>query len=167
MGGRNYTNPDAAGYLLEAEACKKVLVELERLIQKYQRKIDRANAARRAEFETVMQYRSEEDIQDAYGWEFITEKQYDRYIEIFRNGQAALEHHTPTSTELAHQILRRISSDIDMERREWAFSALTPEQQRAERERAEKAKAEWKEKMEEIKKRMSNDADGPIGGTKQ
>lgn len=159
MGGRKYTNPDAAGYLLEAEACKKVVRELEHLVEKFQKKIDRANAARQAEFEAAMQYRSEEEIQEAYGWEFITEQQYDRYLELFRNGQAALENHAPTSTELAHRILCRILSDIDMERREWAFSALTPEQQRAEIKRAEQAKAAWKQKIAELKRHMSKEDD--------
>ena len=76
--GRKYTNPNAAGYLLEAEACKKVVKELERLVEKYQRKISRANAVRQAEFEAAMEYHSERDIQDAYGWDIITEAQYDR-----------------------------------------------------------------------------------------
>ena len=31
-----------------------------------------------------MQYRSEKDILDAYGWGLITEKQYDRYLALFR-----------------------------------------------------------------------------------
>ncbi len=130
-----------------------VVKELERLVEKYQRKIDRAQAARMAEFEAAMEYNSERDIQDAYGWGLITEQQYDRYIEIFQAGQKALENHAPTSTELAHRILRRILSDIDMERREWAFSALSPAQQRAERERAEQSKRAWKQKIKEIKER--------------
>lgn len=32
-------NPDAAGYLLEVAACKKVLKELERLAEKYKRNL--------------------------------------------------------------------------------------------------------------------------------
>ena len=39
-----------------------------------------------------MQYRSEKDILDAYGWGLITEKQYDRYLALFREG----EDHAPT-----------------------------------------------------------------------
>ena len=78
---RKYTNPDAAGYLLEADACKKVEAELRRLADKYQRKIDRERAARETEFEAAMQYRSENDLLDAYGWEVITEKQYEIYLD--------------------------------------------------------------------------------------
>jgi len=39
--GRGYTNPDATGYLLKADACNKVEAEMKRVADKYQRKIDR------------------------------------------------------------------------------------------------------------------------------
>ena len=151
---RKYTNPDAAGYLLEADACKKVEAELRRLADKYQRKIDRERAARETEFEAAMQYRSENDLLDAYGWEVITEKQYEIYLDIFRRGRDALENHAPTVNEAAHRILLRILSDIAAEQREWSFSALTPAQQAAEIERAEKAKKEWRERLQKIRENL-------------
>ena len=51
---------------------------------------------REAEFEAAMQYHSESDIQEAYGWEFISEQQYERYLELFRQGRKALDEHSPT-----------------------------------------------------------------------
>ena len=45
-----YTNPDAHGYLMEAKACKKICRELDRLIAKFQRAVEREKAARQAEF---------------------------------------------------------------------------------------------------------------------
>ena len=152
--GRGYTNPDAAGYLLEAEACKKVEAELRRIADKYQRKIDREQAAKETEFETAIQYRSENELLDAYGWEVITEKQYEFYLDIFRRGREALENHAPTVNESVHRILLRILSDIAAEQREWRFSALTPAQQTAEIERAAKAKQEWREKLRKIREDM-------------
>lgn len=109
---KNYTNPSAAGYLLEADACKKVLKDLQRSADKYKRKVEKEQADRRREFETVMGYRSEEDIRDAYGWEFITEAQFDRYIDIFRNGEKALEQSMPTVNELTYRILSLLSRII-------------------------------------------------------
>ena len=149
--GSRYTDPDAAGCLLEADACKKVEAELRRLADKYQRKIDRERAARETEFEAAMQYRSENELLDAYGWEVITEKQYELYLDLFRRGREALENHAPTVNEAADRILLRILSDIAAEQREWRFSALTPAQQAAEIERAEKAKQEWREKLRRIR----------------
>lgn len=151
---RKYTDPSAAGYLLEAKACGKVLKDLRRSAEKYKRKIEKEQEDRKKEFETVMGYRSEEDIRDAYGWEFITEAQFDRYIEIFRKGEQALEEHTPTVNELTYQILCRIISDIDLEQREWRFSALSAAEQAAEVERARNAKQEWARKIQQIREEL-------------
>lgn len=150
-----YTNPDAHGYLMEAKACKKICRELDRLIAKFQRAVEREKAAKQAEFETVMQYRSEREIQDDYGYECITEAQYDRYLEIFRAGQKALENAEPTVNELVVSILKRINGDIYRDQKEWEFSALTPEQQEAERKRASESQKVWKKQIAEIKARLS------------
>lgn len=150
---RKYTNPQTHGYLMEAKACEKVARDLYRIAGKYQRAADKETAARQSEFETVMQYTSELQIQDDYGWDCITKAQYDRYMILFREGQAALEEHTPTKTELALSILRRIISDIEADCREWEFSALSPQEQAEERNRMEKANREWKEKIAKIKRR--------------
>lgn len=146
-----YTNPEAAGYLLEAAACGMVIKEVDRLIEKFQRKINREAEARRKELETAMGFKSEQDIQDAYGWELITEKQYDRYIELFRQGQAALEHHEPTRAELALSILRRFRWSLTADQDEWKLSALTPEQRAAELNRRANAAQEWKERLEQMR----------------
>lgn len=155
-----YTNPDAHGYLMEAKACKKIYAELDRLIAKFQRAVEREKAAKQAEFEMVMQYRSEREIQDDYGYECITEAQYDRYLEIFRAGQQALENAEPTINELVVSILKRINGDIYRDQKEWEFSALTPEQQEAERKRAAESQKAWKKQIAEIKKRLSDTQKG-------
>ena len=151
--GRKYLNRQAAGYLLEAKACEVVCKELRRIADKFQRAVQKEAADRQSEIETTMQYDSERQIQDDYGWGFITEKQYERYMDLFRYGQEALEKAPPTPKALALRILHRILADIEEDRREWEFSALTPEQQIAERERAERSQREWKEKIAEIKRR--------------
>lgn len=150
---RGYLNPKAEGYLLEAKACDKVCKELRRVADKLQRAVDREKAARQKEFETVMQYASEDELHEDYGWDVITERQYNRYLDMFREGQAALENAPPTVTETALKIVRRILKDIDLESREWRFSALTPAEQKAELERAEASKKAWKAKIAEIKRR--------------
>lgn len=150
---RKYLKPESEGYLLEAEACKKVIRELERLAAKLERKVALEKAKRQAEFEQVMTYRSEIEIQDDYGYGFLTERQYDHYLELFRAGSEALENHSPTVAEIAEKIVRRVIRDIYEDQREWQFSALSPEQQEAERKRAEQAQLEWKRKLAEIKKR--------------
>lgn len=148
---KKYTNPNAAGYLLEAEACKIVLKELERVAEKMRRRIERQDQEREKELQTVMEYRNEREIQDAYGYDLISDAQYERYLELFRRGREVLEDHVPTKSEVAVRILNRITGELMEEVREWEFAALTPKEQAAELERAQKSKEEWKKKMEKIK----------------
>lgn len=148
-----YLKPRDHGYLMEAAACVKVLGDLQRIEAKFARAVERESAARQAEFEKVMQYHSERELQDDFGWGFITEAQYDRYRLLFQQGQAAMEQLPPTKSELALRLVRRIMADIDADRREWEFFALSPEDQRAERARAEQSQKEWKRKVAELKRK--------------
>ena len=106
---------------------------------------------------TVMRYSGEQEILDNYGLGFLTEAQYDRYRELYEKGRAALEDLPPTQNKLTLQLVRRIIADLDAERREWEFSALSPEDQRAELEQAQRAQNEWKEKIAELNRRLDWD----------
>ena len=150
-----YTDPKAAGALMEADACGKVLKELEHLIEKFKRKVEREDAKRREEFETVMGYASESDIQDAFGWEFITEAQYERYLEIFREGEEALEKHTPTVNERVCEILRSIRGDVMREQQGYRYEAMSPDELRAELKRRQESKREWAERLKAIREKRA------------
>lgn len=150
-----YLKPRDHGYLMEATACTKVLGDLRRIEAKLVRSVEKEAATRLSEFEKVMQYGSEREIQDDYGWGIITEAQYDRYRLLFQQGQTAMEQLPPTKNELALQLMRRIIADIEADRREWEFSFLSPEDQRAEMERAQRAKIAWKEKLTILKKQLN------------
>lgn len=123
---QKYLSSEAHGYLQEAEACSLILKDLERISAKLQRRIDKEAAARQADFEAAMQYHSEAEIQDAYGWEFITEAQYHAYLDLFRRGREAIENHPPTISEMALAIMRKVIRDLESDKREYEFSALTP-----------------------------------------
>lgn len=151
---QKYLNSEAHGYLLESDACALLIKELERVCTKFQRRIDKETAARQADFDAAMEYHSENEIQDAYGWELITEAQYHAYMDLFHRGRQALEEHAPTVSELALSIARRVIYDLESDQREFAFSALTPEQQTAELLRAEKARKEWKEYIARLKEQQ-------------
>ena len=93
---QKYLSSEAHGYLREVAACSLVLKELERISAKLQRRIDKAAAARQADCEAAMQYHSEAEIQDAYGWEFITEAQYPAQLDPFRRGREVIAAHPHT-----------------------------------------------------------------------
>ena len=109
---QKYLSSEAHGYLQEAEACSLILKDLERISAKLQRRIDKEAAARQADFEAAMQYHSEAEIQDAYGWDFITEAQYHAYLDLFRRGREAIEDHPPTISEMALSIVRKVIRDL-------------------------------------------------------
>ena len=96
---QKYLNSEAHGYLLESDACALLIKELERACTKFQRRIDKENAARQADFDAAMEYHSENEIQDAYGWELITEAQYRAYMDLFHRGRQALEEHAPPAVQ--------------------------------------------------------------------
>lgn len=153
---QQYLNSEAHGYLMEAKACKLLLKDLERIRAKLRRHIEKEAADREAEFEAAMQYHSESDIQEAYGWEFISERQYERYLELFRQGRKALDEHSPTVTELALSILNRIFQDIDRDCRQCEFEALSPEEQLAELKRAEESRQAWKQYIASLKEMVGS-----------
>lgn len=149
---QKYLSSEAHGYLREAKACSQVLKDLERMSAKLQRQIDKEAAARQADFEAAMQYHSEAEIQDAYGWDFITESQYRAYLDLFRRGRKAIEDHPPTISEMALAIMRKVIRDLEADKREYEFFTLTPEQQVVELQRAEQARKEWKAHIAQLRK---------------
>lgn len=156
---QQYLSSETHGYLMESKACKLLLKDFERIRAKLRRHIKKESAEREAEFEAAMQYHSEADIQEAYGWEFITEQQYEHYLELFRQGRKALDEHSPTVTELALSILNRIFQDIDHDCRQYAFEALSPEEQLAQRKRAEESREAWKQYIADLKEKMRSAAE--------
>lgn len=57
----------------------------------------------------------------------------------------------PTVNEIALSILRRMNSDVLRDQQEWEFAALSPEEQEAERKRAEESNRAWKKYISELK----------------
>lgn len=152
---KKYTDPDKNGCLFEAKVCEKVVKDLEAIRKKYQKKVGDSATKRQTDIAAAMEYRSEGEIQDAYGYDCITEEQYDLYLELFRKGKEALENPPISVEDAALKIIQKVIQDIDEDRRSWEFSALSPEQQEAERKRSEESQNAWKNKIAEIKKRQA------------
>lgn len=155
-----YTNPTAHGYLMEAKACEKVIKELHRIAEKFQRTADKELAARQQEFEKAAQYTQVYEIQDDYGWGFITKKQYEQLLDIFNYGQEALDNMPPSNTQVALKIIKCIINDVEADRRELEFSSLSADEKEKKRIQSETVNYEWKKKLEEIKRRRCNIPNG-------
>ena len=150
---KTYTDPVANGYIMEAKACAKIEKDLLRLADKYAKAVKREEAARKQQLEQAMQYRSFSQIQNDYGWDIITEKQYELYVKIFEEGEEAIKNHPKTVNEIAHSIICTMCGSVSRDRMQWEFEALLPEEQEAERKRAEESNKKWKVYIAELKKK--------------
>ena len=90
--------------------------------------------------------------------EYISEQQYERYLELFRQGRKAIDEHSPTVTELALSILNRIFQDIDRDCRQCEFEALSPDEQLAELKRAEESRQAWRQYIASLKEMINPSA---------
>lgn len=136
---------------MEAKACEKIEKDLRRIIEKYQRAVNREGEARKKDLEAALQYRSEREIQDDYGYDIITEEQYALYLAIFREGESAAENHEKTVNEIALAIAQRILKDIYEDRKEWEFCALSPQEQTKAMAEAVESQRKWKAYIAELK----------------
>lgn len=82
------------------------------------------------------------------------EAQYYAYLDVFRRGRQALEEHTPTVSEMALSITKRVLHDLESDQQEFAFCALTPEQQAAELLRADQSRKEWKARIAQLQEQQ-------------
>lgn len=65
-----------------------------------------------------------------------------------------IEDHPPTISEMALSIVRKVIRDLEADKRECEFSALTPEQQVVELQRAEQARKEWKAHIAQLREKQ-------------
>lgn len=144
-----------AGFLESANACKRVAADLERLVAKYGRAAEKENAKRRAELESLAIY-SEVDVQNLYGYAEITKSQYERYLDMLHEGEAALEDRPATINALAQKMLLGFVDELMAERDELELLALTPEARQAELERRASAMRDWQERMKKLKGEMEH-----------
>lgn len=89
---------------LELKARKIIKKKLEKVIKSLEKPISKLVADRDKRKETLMQYKDEHELQDAYGWGFITEEEYDALLAQLREGTDAIDAET-SAQEIAKDIL--------------------------------------------------------------
>lgn len=145
----------SAGYLDSANACKRVAADLERLAAKYGRAAEKEKAKRRAELESLAIY-SEVDVQNLYGYAEITKSQYERYLDMLHEGEAALEERPATINDLAQKMLLGFLKELMAEQDELELLSLTPETRQAELERRATVMRDWQARMKKLKGEMEH-----------
>lgn len=89
---------------VEIKARKLVIKKLNTAISTLQKTADRQKAEKQAERDKLLQYKTYQEAQDAYGWGYIDEAEFDAITEFLRTSQSVVDE--PTAEEIAVRTLR-------------------------------------------------------------
>lgn len=132
---------------IELAARKIIRRKLESNINALEPAILKTVEAREARKEQLSEYKNYNDLQDAYGWGFITEEEFDTLAEALENGIEQIDKEI-SAHEIAKQILsgwlKITNGDIyDLE-----FQLLSPKKQKEIRDRSYEIEMKRKERRE-------------------
>lgn len=83
-----------------------------------------------------------------YGYDMLTERQYEQYLDLFRRGQEAMENPPETKHAVSLRISRKLLTEMERELYALEDLAMTPEQRAAAKAQAAQARREWKERLQ-------------------
>lgn len=129
---------------LELKAVKKVITRLESSYKEYTKKHEERAAALK---KLIDEYATAEEAQDAYGWGFITEDQYDLIREAFSEQDKAMD--APTEFSVSAKIIGSFIKELKDSARFMEYELMTPEQKLKHDENVEAHRRQ----LEEIKTR--------------
>lgn len=132
---------------MEIAALKKIAAHLQTVAGSYEDKHQKI-VKERMELLSAMDFHTENDIMDAYGWDIITEDQRDMLLEALESGVQSAEADTVWS--VAARILRRDVSGYRAGIAAIQDENMTPEQ----RKEKEAAEAKWQAEQDERRKRL-------------
>lgn len=142
---------------VEIKARKLVIKKLNTAVKFLSQTADKKRAARVEKREKLLQYKTYEEAQEAYGWGFITEEEFDEVVKRLEDTQADVD--KPSAEELAVSTLlgwiKLCMSDIaDLE-----FQMLPPEKQDEIRENNYRL---LEERQKRLKNRRGTDEDSHL-----
>ena len=96
---------DAERKELKFEIKGRIIVvgKLETALKALTKKVDKIEKDRQNRKETLLEYKDESELQDAYGWGFITEDDYYKLLEAMRKGVQTIDEET-TPEEVAKNL---------------------------------------------------------------
>lgn len=112
---------------MEIKARKLVIKKLATAISALQKTADRQKAEKTAKREKLLEYKTYNEAQDAYGYGFITEEEFDEIVEFLEKSQQIVDE--PTAEELALKILLNWRHHMGLEIANLEFEMLPKEEQ--------------------------------------
>lgn len=108
---------------IEIKARKELARRLEHPLKLLEVAAEKEQKKRQERIEHLTEYKSYREAQDAYGWESITEEEFDEIVRILEEGTEALEKET-TPVEVAKNILNRFVNGLVSEIASFEFDLL-------------------------------------------
>ena len=134
---------------LELKADERILKRIIKLRDDYAKKHEEIANKRSARIlSLVSEYKTEEEVQEAYGWDLITETEKDEICAIFRGAAAESQMETEYSIMISwlNSWIRTVKSAIE----ELRYQQMTPKQ-KAEHERAVE---DWNNKIDMLRRKQ-------------
>lgn len=113
---------------LEIKGRKIVVNKLETALKALNKKVDKMEKDRQNRKQTLLEYKDESELQDAYGWGFITEDEYDKLLEAMRKGVQTIDEET-SPEEIAKHIIQELLGRMRSDIYSFEYDLLPPEKQ--------------------------------------
>ena len=120
-------NQTKADLKFEIRARKLVLKRLESVVARADEKARNVRAARLARLDELSEYKNLREAQDAYGWDLITEEEYNQLQRFFEEKEELKD--SPSPEEYAAEILGRFVAGLRREIASFEFDLLPPKEQ--------------------------------------
>lgn len=111
----------------EIKSRKLIIKKLETAISALQKTADRQKVVKQAEREKMLEYKSYNEAQDAYGWGLITEEEFDKIVEFLESSQEVVDE--PTAEDIAIKVLLNWQHQMGAEIASIEFDLLPKEEQ--------------------------------------
>ena len=123
----------------EIKIRRLVIKKLDTAITALDKTTERTKAEKRAKLEELMEYKTYNEAQDAYGWGMITEKEFDQICDMLEHKEKTVE--TPGIEECASNILKELRTSMYKDIHHYEFELLPREERlRILKEQAERAR---------------------------
>lgn len=113
---------------IEIKARKLVIKKLNTAIDALQKTANRQKAEKQVERDKLLQYKTYKEAQDAYGWGYIDEAEFDAITEFLETSQNVVDE--PTAEEIAVKTLQDWLHLMGSEIASLEFEMLPKEEQR-------------------------------------
>lgn len=114
--------------ILEIQSRKEVLKKIEYAYKRLKKQAEANYEKRKLKIQSASEYKSIEEAHDAWGYDCITENEYNEIVKLFEQGEEYVEKQL-SPQEVAVKILGEFIGRLNSEIRSFEFDLLPPEEQ--------------------------------------